>query len=384
MPNEQLYYPKLKPKLNAKLAISFLHWDRVLRIFPRKGTADLKKSDGIIRDLEKEKILVSQPLDNYEIDQASQWLDRMIRTVEGPLSEEKIALETLIRPIPKVFGRSDYFIYKGKTDYSFSKAYPKYFKEDRDRSRNVIYRCSFETGLTYMTLIAYFMCKKMDCKNTITDSGNSFPLFIVLNKYFDFSAIDKDISFVPLAKTSKEVERIFYLPLLKLLEPINFTPNTTIEKIIAFRQDHDNLRKEYLAIIDAFTNELFDCTNDDDAKDIIQQHEQKFISHLKIMTFACKAKGIPVNERIVIYGRMSTWELVGKLWDSKSKVINIIKLNALSLLKPTLRMKPSLEFYNNVMKNSAHFYPLLIQESFAPTYAQQVYSAINRMDKISF
>ena len=124
MPNDQLYYPNLEPKLNAKLAISFLHWDRVLRIFPRQGTADFKQPNGIIRDLEKEKILVSQPLDNYEIDQASRWLDRMIRTVEGPLSEEKIALETLIRPRPKVFGRSDYFIYKGKTDYSFSVLLP--------------------------------------------------------------------------------------------------------------------------------------------------------------------------------------------------------------------------------------------------------------------
>jgi hypothetical protein len=382
MPNDQLYYPNLEPKLNAKLAISFLHWDRVLRIFPRKGTANFRQSNGIINDLEKEKILVSRPLENYEIDQASQWLDRMISIVEGPLSEEKVALETLIRPKPKVFGKSDYFIYKGKTDYSFSKAYPKYFKESRDRSKNVIYHCSFETGLTYMTLLAYFMCEEMNCKNTITDSGNSFPLFIALNKYFDFSGIDKATSFVPLAKASKEVERIFYLPLLKLLEPINFKPNTTIEKIIAFRQDHDNLRKEYLEIIDAFLNDLYSCTGDDDAKDIIQQHEQKFQSHLKIMISACKEQGIPVNERIVTYGRMSNWELAGKLWDNSCKVVNIIKLNALSLIKPTLKMKPSLDFYNNVMKKSAHFYPLLIQESFAPTYAQQAYSAINKMDKI--
>lgn len=291
MPNDQLYYPNLEPKLNAKLAISFLHWDRVLRIFPRKGTANFRRSNGIINDLEKEKILVSRPLENYEIDQASQWLDRMISIVEGPLSEEKVALETLIRPRPKVFGKSDYFIYKGKTDYSFSKAYPKYFKESRDHSKNVIYHCSFETGLTYMTLLAYFMCEEMNCKNTITDSGNSFPLFIALNKYFDFSGIDKATSFVPLAKASKEVERIFYLPLLKLLEPINFKPNTTIEQIIAFRQDHDNLRKEYLEIIDAFLNDLYSCTGDDDAKDIIQQHEQKFQSHLKIMISACKEQG---------------------------------------------------------------------------------------------
>lgn len=79
---------------------------------------------------------------------------------------------------------------------------------------------------------------------------------------------------------------------------------------------------------------------------------------------------------------MSNWELAGKLWDNSCKVVNIIKLNALSLIKPTLKMKPSLDFYNNVMKKSAHFYPLLIQESFAPTQAQQAYSAINKMDKI--
>ena len=135
MSNDQLYYPNLEPELNAKLAISFLHWDRVLRIFPRKGTARLRQSTGIIKDLEKEKILVSKPLDNWEIDQASSWLDKMISIVEGPLCEEKIALETLVRPRPKVFGRSDYFIYKGKTDYSFSKAYSKYFKEGKDSSK---------------------------------------------------------------------------------------------------------------------------------------------------------------------------------------------------------------------------------------------------------
>ena len=80
---------------------------------------------------------------------------------------------------------------------------------------------------------------------------------------------------------------------------------------------------------------------------------------------------------------MSNWEIAGKLWDNSCKVVNIIKLNALSLIKPALKMKPSLDFYNNVMKKSAHFYPLLIQESFAPTYAQQVYNAINKMDKIT-
>lgn len=384
MSKDQMYYPNLEPDLSPKLAISFLHWDRVLRIFPRKGTASLKPSDGIIKDLEDEQILVTTPLDNWEIDQASRLLDRMISIVEGPLCEEKVAIETLIRPRPKVFGGSDYFIYKGKTDYSFPKVYPKYFKEGRDSSDNIIYHCSFQTGLTYMTLLAYFMCKNLGCKNTITDRGNSFPLFITLNKYFDFSETDGTTIFVPIAKASKEVERIFFLPLIKLLEPVNFRANETLAKIIAFRRAHDNLRAEYLKIIDEFLDELYGCVDDDNAKDIIQKHERKFKSHLKILISACKEKGIPVNEKIVTYGKMSNWEIVGKLWDKSCKVVDVLKLNALSLIKPALKMKPSIDFYNNVLKNSEYFYPLLIQESFAPTTAQRIYQEINRMDKIKF
>jgi len=379
---DQLYYPNIEPQLNAKLAISFLHWDRVLRIFPRKGTANLRPSQGIIKDLETENILVSKPLDNDEIDQASRLLDKMISIVEGPLNEEKISLETLIRPRPKLFGRGDYFIYKGKTDYSFPKEYPKYFKAGKDNDGNVIYHCSFETGLTYMTLLAYFICKYMECKNTITDRGNSFPLFITLNKYFSFPDSENNKNFVPLAKASKEVERIFYVPLLKLLEPVDFKTNETITKIIEFRNDYDDLRKEYLKIIGDFLDELYNCNEDEAAKDIIQKHEDRFNSHLQVMISACRDKGIPVSEKIVTYGKMSNWEIAGKLWDNTSKVINIIKLNALSLIKPALKMKPSLDFYNNVLKKSEHFYPLLIQESFAPTYAQRVYQAINKMDKI--
>jgi len=66
------------------------------------------------------------------------------------------------------------------------------------------------------------------------------------------------------------------------------------------------------------------------------------------MVSACKEKGIPVNERIVSYGSMSNWELASKLWSGANKVVDIIKLNALSLIKPALNMKPSLEFYNDV------------------------------------
>jgi hypothetical protein len=379
---DQLYYPNIEPKLNSKMAMSFLHWDRVLRIFPKKGSTKFNPINGIVKVLEDERILVSIPLEDNDIDKASTILDKIISKIKGPLSQDKIEFETLIRPVPYNLGKKGYFIYEGKTDFSFSKVYPKYFREEKDWQGNRVYLCSYETGLTYMTLLAYFVCKRLDCKNTITDSGNSFPLFVALNKYLNFPKYDCDINFLKIEKASKEVERIFYLPLLKLLEPIDFQTNKTIEKIIEFRRDYNDLRCQYLQIIEAFLNELYGCIDDEAAKETIQIHEQKFIAHLTIMISACKDKGIPVNERIVAYGNMGSLEIVAKLWDHASKFIELITLNYLSLLKPILKIKPSIDFYNNALKKSEHFYPLLIQEKFAPQLLQKIFRKIKSMDEI--
>ncbi|MFZ2634223.1 MAG: hypothetical protein WA081_17555 [Desulfosalsimonadaceae bacterium] len=386
MSYEQLYYPNLQPKIDAKLAISFLHWDRVMRIYPVKGSAKFRPSSGIINELEKEKILVSEPLDYEDIQHASKYFDRIVSIVNGPLSEKSMDLERLIRPRPKILNKNSYYIYEGKADHYFPRKYPQYFESSKDLSGNEIFLCSKETGLTYMTLLAHFLCQRKAYKNTITDNTDAFPLFVTLNKYLDLSNSDKKMNkFVPAVKAAKEVEKIFYLPLLKVLEPADFDNEKTLERIISFRADKDNdrIRKEYLEIIDRFLTELYACKSQEEATELINNHEKKFQSHLKILISACKQKGIPVNEKIINYGDMSTWELAGKAWDQTSKMINLITKNSISLVKPLLQTKPSIDFYNHTLKNSEYCYPLLIQETFAPTISQKIFKRINQFDKIN-
>jgi hypothetical protein len=159
----------------------------------------------------------------------------------------------------------------------------------------------------------------------------------------------------------------------------------TISKIIAFRKDPNNekLRRNYLNRIDDFLEEFNECQNDKDAIEIAQFHEKKFRNSLKILISACREKGIPVNEKIISHGRKSSWETVGRFWDAACKVNNVITKSFLSIIKPLLKTKPSIDFYNNVLMETEDFYPLLIQENFDPTIAQKTFARIRELDKIN-
>lgn len=384
MLREQLYYPNITPRMTAKLAISFLHWDRVVRIFPKEGTAEFRPSRGVIKDLEEEGILVNETLDFNDIEKATTWFERLIAIVEGPTSAQQSAAKSLVRPIPKLWEISDYYIYKGKANRSFRDDYPKYFHPGTGSNGNEIFFCTKETGLTYITLLAYFLNERKQYANTITDQPDAFPLFIVLNRLLHFSSQRDSNDFVPVVEAAKQVERIFFIPLLRVLEPANFEGEKTIEKIISFRRDPNNeeLRKGYLGRIDSFLSDLKQCHSDTEANEVAERHEQDIKNHLKILIAACEAHDIPVNRKIVSHGRMNGWEVAGRLWDATCKVIDIATKNVLAIVKPLLKLKPSLDFYNKTLKKTDDFYPLLIQETFAPTFAQRLFGRIRQLDEI--
>jgi len=79
---------------------------------------------------------------------------------------------------------------------------------------------------------------------------------------------------------------------------------------------------------------------------------------------------------------MNGWEVAGRLWDATCKVIDIVTGNVLAIVKPLLKLKPSLDFYNKTLKKTDDFYPLLIQETFAPTFAQRLFGRIRQLDEI--
>lgn len=384
MSHEQLYYPNLTPRITAKLAISFLHWDRVMRIFPKEGTAKFPPRYGIISDIEKEGILVSEPLEYGDIEKATTWFERLIAIVESQKSPQQSVAKSLVSPLSRLWKRNDYYIYRGKANHSLSRAYPKYFHLGADPNGNVIFFCTKETGLTYMTLLAYFLNERKNYANTITDQADAFSLFIVLNRLLHFSSSRGSVDFVPIVEAAKQVEKIFFIPLLRVLEPANFRGEKTIEKILSFRRDPNNeqLRKSYLRCIDSLLSDLKQCQDDTQAKEVADKHEQEFHNHLKILIAACEAHDIPVNNKIISHGRMNGWEIAGRLWDATCKVKNVVTMNVLAIIKPLLKLKPSLDFYNKILKKTDHFYPLLIQETFAPTYTQRLFGRIHQLDEI--
>jgi len=233
-----------------------------------------------------------------------------------------------------------------------------------------------------MTLLAHFLNKRKNYCNTITDQPEAFTLFIVLNKLLNLSP--KDENLIDIVEAAEKVEKIFFIPLFKVLEPKQFVGIKTIEKIIKFRDDQNNdaLRKRYLTRIDSFLNNLHECNNDDEVKETVKRHETEFNNQLKILIAACKANGIPVNEKIVNHGKKSGWEIAGRLWDNANKVIEVVTKNVMSIIKPALNIKPSVDFYNNVVRESQDFYPLLIQETFSPTQSQRVFERIRQLDQI--
>jgi len=383
MKHMQLYYPNLTPKITNKLAVSFLHWDSVTRIFPEEGTASFRPSEGIISELEEEGILKNEPLSYNDIEKATNIFRQIISIAKGKNSEQKFVAMDLVKPRSR-FINQGYYIYKGKMNENLIADYPQYFKRSKDLNNNEIFFCTKETGLTYMTLLAYFLNKRKNYGNTITDQIDAFPVYIALNKLLDLNSIDESLDLVSIIDASNLVEKIFYMPLLKVLEPAKFEGEDTIRRIIDFRSESENnkLRVKYLRRIDSFLSDLKKCKDDECVKETALKYEEDFQNHLKILIAACEKHSIPVNKKILNHGCMNGWDIAGRLWDKYSKIVDIVTFNYLAVVKPILKLKPTLDFYNNTLKKTDDYYPLLIQETFNPNYTQRIFARINQLGKI--
>jgi hypothetical protein len=212
MTHDQLYYPNITPQLTSELSISLLHWDRVMRIFPQKGTADLSASTKIMNELEKEEILVNEYLKYEDIVGAVEWFVKLMSIVKDPKNPQYRTAKSLVSPLRSP--GSKYFIYRGKVNHDFPTEFPEYFSYGLDSRKNEIFFCSRQTGLLYMTLLTYFLNKRKNYSNTITDQPDAFPLFIVLNKIFNLTEDSDAINFEPIVKAAKQVE-IFFCPIIQ-------------------------------------------------------------------------------------------------------------------------------------------------------------------------
>jgi hypothetical protein len=385
MGHEQLYYPNLTPELSAEFAISLLHWDRVMRIFPKEGTTFFRPSTGIVHELEQRGLLVCEPLEDPDISETMHTFDKLMNVVTDRSDERSRILTNWIKPLTsleKLAGR--YRIYRGKANYSLSNLYPNYFCKSVDSMGNEVFLCARTTGLTYMTLLAYFLNRRKGFVNTITDQPACQPLFITLSRILVLGAEPTADHFVSFVDATEQVERIFFQPHYRILKPKVFEGEATYRKIMAFREkpEYDNLREVYLSLIDHFLSDLYQCANDDDVRTVVNQHEKKFQNHLQVLISACKAHGIPTETKIISQGRMSGWEFGGHVWDITCSVKDIVTMNVISVMKPLLKLKPSLDFYHNTLMHHDHYYPLLIQETFSPTYPQKVFHLLQRLYKI--
>lgn len=383
--HEQLYYPNLNPKITSKLAISLLHWDKLVRIYPADAQDIYLPEDGILHDLVVEGILDYVEADADDIDKATLWLEHLIRIASDMRELRRPIAGTLISTVPTRFvGVNNYVIYDGKLGNRLREDYPKYFRRSHDNYGNVVYVCSTKTGITYMTLLAYFLNRRKGYSTSITDYDSAFPLFIALDKMLHFTTDGGITDFVPAVEAAKQVERIFYIPLLRILEPRQFEGERTIEKVLAFRNNklNEELRKKYLARINEFLSELKKCDNDTMVKEIVHEYEHKFQIELQVLVDACGSQGIPVNRKVISHGSTSGWVATQRLWEATSKVIDVVTFSALSVVKPLLRLKPSLDYYESVLMNKDYFYPLLIQETFAPSITQRIFRRLQRLDEI--
>lgn len=384
MTHDHLYYPNLTPRITAKLGISLLHWDRVVRIFPQEGSSLFRPSTGIIRDLESEGLIVNEQLEYDDIQKATILFDRIVRLAEGERSLSQAVAQSLIEPIPKLWKKVDYCIYRGKANYSLSNAYPKYFQDGEDIYGNDLFYCSKETGLTYMTLLTFFLNERKAYTYSYTDQTETFSLFIALNRLFKLREVQSADNLIRFVKSAKQIERIFFLPFYRVLKPRIFRGESSIEKIISFRKDtnNDQIRKEYLSHIDSFLLELNGCQNDVEVEVVAHKHKQAFQNQIKILIAACENNGIPVSKKFISHGSMSAWITLSHLWDVGSSIISIFKGDSLAIIKPLLKVKPSVDFYNEILMKTGYFYPLLIQENFAPSICQEVFRCIRRCNKI--
>jgi hypothetical protein len=280
MLSEQLYYPNIVPEITPRFALSLLHWDKVVRIFPKHQVESGKYQPSSISALEYEGLLESEQLDETDKDKCWEWFEKIVTSVNAPMGPGKLEAEMLVKEC-HIKGRNNYFIFRGKSNIQLSKEYPKLFIEDKDEFGNDVFVCSKETGLTYMTLMSYFVCERRKFGNAITDHANAFPLFIFLKTHVGFSSAE-----IPEFHTSinqnRYVDRIFYMPLIRFLEPKISQDPRIIENIISFRKNRDNekLRIKYLKRIKALLAALKTCSNDKEAKQVAAFYEGELSDRL--------------------------------------------------------------------------------------------------------
>lgn len=379
MSNVQLYYPNISPEITSKFAVSLLHWDKVVRIFPKTVLDAAPFQSSLVGMLEAEGLLDSQQLNDDDISSTLDWFDKVISAYrDDVLCERKIVAETLVSPY-NIKSRDNYYLFRGKTNIELSYRYKEFFTEATDRYGNDIYVCSQTTGLTYMTLMAYFLNKRSKYKTVITDRANALPLFIFLNNYFAFNEQQENV--VLKIKESSRVERAFFLPLIPALEPEINNPGQIIEDIINLRknQETEKIRKGYLAKIDLFLNELRACNNDIDAEEVTRSMEAKLNFERGLLVDACKANNIPVKTTLVNHTSHNTWSVIGEIMEAGFKLVELVHLKGLVVVKALVGVEPSFRKYDDMKKHSDDFYPLLIQEKVSPTSFQQKYHKIRQI-----
>jgi len=114
MENIQLYYPSLNPDITPQIAISLLHWDKIIRIFPKEKLDSRVYQSSINSDLEPEGILGSEQLEYEDIEKCITLFDRIV-SISSSSSSKQLASELLIQPFNNK-SRYLYFIFRGKSN----------------------------------------------------------------------------------------------------------------------------------------------------------------------------------------------------------------------------------------------------------------------------
>ena len=118
MLSEQLYYPNIVPDVTPEFALSLLHWDKVVRIFPKQSLKSGIYQPSLISALEYEGFLESEQLDETDKDKCWKWFDKIVASAGGPMGPRKLEAELLVKQC-HIGGQNNYFINYARKPQAF-------------------------------------------------------------------------------------------------------------------------------------------------------------------------------------------------------------------------------------------------------------------------
>lgn len=380
---EQLHFPNLEPDLTGRLGLGLLHWDSISRMVPPPpvpGSNDqaARPLTGVLAELEQAGLLVPVELIRDDILDAQKAFQKLMTSAILPATKS-----TNEKPLvtPRTSEEKTYFVHAQKSGVPLHDKYPDYFKMSEEKDR---FFCSPTTGYTYGSFLAHFLRRRLQFPLTATDMPNSQSVLLSLKTFVEKRSEEEVDAGCQLRSKSSQLERTFFMPLFRVLSPSIFEGEVVFKKILSFRTTHDGLRKDYINRATRLAEALGNADSSEKVRDLVATERKELSRSLSLMAEACKGHGIPVHPKFVTYSPQRRWQWAARIWSAVEKTTSLIVENSpVFLIERLAKIPETLDYYQEEALNNPLFYPLLIQEAFAPTTQQTVFKKMAELHRIS-